>query len=223
MSIIGKLSQDVKDHLQRNAGELSRIEGNILSRVGGKEIKTFYITSCGVSEGKTTVAISMAYALSTKANLKVLLVEGNLHRPKIHTLFHVNNVNGLAGLFLSNTDYKGVLIKTEYENLTIIPQTSKVFNTLELFRTDKFKDKLHALRKEFDYIIFDGHSIFSSSDATFVARYFDGVIFVVECEKTKWGIVREAKEKVEIAGGNVLGIVLNKRKYYIPKILYGKI
>lgn len=223
MNKIGELSQEIKDYLKGNLHELSKVEGNILSSAKGKEVKTIYVTSCGDAEGKTITALSLAYALAARSNLKVLLVDGNLHAPQIYKLFHVEGVCGLADLLLSTTGYEEAFRKTEYESLTIVPHGNKVSSTTEVFRTDKFKDRLDALRQKFDYVIFDGHAVFSSSDAAIIARYFDGIVFVVECEKTNWAMFRDAREKLEMAGGSVLGVVLNKRKYYIPKILYGKI
>jgi capsular exopolysaccharide synthesis family protein len=223
MSEIGKLSQSLKSLLMDNIGELSSVQANLLSASSDKDIKTLFITSCYALEGKTISAISMAYGLSTNANAKVLLVDGNPYSPKIHELFNVNRSPGLSDMLLSKAEYNELLIRTEYENLAIIPNGTKVSNMIDIFRSETFKDKLNFLKQRVDYLILDGPSVLSSSDASVISKHFDGVILVVECEKTRWEVVQLAKDRIDKIGGNILGIILNRRKYYIPKALYGKI
>ena len=219
----GILDKKLKSLITENFKELSSVEGNLLSVARGKDVKTFFITSCHPSEGKTVSAISMAYALATQAKTRVLLIDGNFHSPKIHELFSVNIVPGLSDLLLSNFDFSGLMKKTEYENLMIMSNGTDLSDKLNFFELGMLKDKLDPLRQRFDYIIVDGYSVFGSLDPSHIIKYFDGIIFVVECEKTRWEVLQQAKEKINNVGGNIVGAVLNKRKYYIPKKLYGKI
>jgi capsular exopolysaccharide synthesis family protein len=220
---VATLSLNIKGLFTRYSSELSTIEGNLLAQSKNKEIKTIYITSCFAREGKTISALSMAYALSCKANFRVLLVDGNLHSPKIREFFNVDNKYGLSDIIVSDLDYNTAIIETEFKNLMIMTHGNEALDTIEAFREGKFEEMLYALKKEFDYVVFDGYHVFGSSDVSVIAKYFDGLVFVVECEKTKWDMLQEAKEKIEMVGGNILGVVLNKRKHYIPKALYGKI
>ena len=80
-----------------------------------------------------------------------------------------------------------------------------------------------SLRSRFDYVFFDTGPVLNSSDVALMARHFDGVIVVVECERTKWEVLELAKAKIVNVNGKILGVVLNKRQYYIPAGLYGKI
>jgi protein-tyrosine kinase len=88
------------------------------------------------------------------------------------------------------------------------------------FNEDALKARLGEVREQFDYVIFDGNSVFGSSEVVSFAKHFDAVVLVVECEKTKWEVLQMASEKIQKAGGDVLGVVLNKRKYYIPDSIY---
>ena len=224
MGIVGKLSQDMISLMLQNARELASIEGNILSSARDKEIRTMYVTSCKAKEGKTVSAISMAYTLSNKTNFKVLLIEGNLYYPKLSESFNVNNSYGFSDLIASDMDLNDVLIKTEHDNLNLITHGSQKSHTLDVVRLNAFFcNKFNAVKQKFNYVIFDGCSVFGFSDLPIIARHFDGILFAVECEQTKWEMFQQAKEKVELAGGHILGAVMNKRKLYIPKMLYGKI
>ena len=207
--------------LTRNLKELSTVEGNILSI--NKDIKTIYVTSCSNLEGKTTAALSMAYAMSMNGHAKVLLVDGNLSFPKIHELFGIEIAPGLTNLMDPEIDLNSVLTPTKYTNLTVMPAGSHSSEETDLRRENFLEETLGRLSGYFDCIIFDGCSVLESSDATVVTSSFDGTVLVIECEKTKWEVVQMVTGKIKMIGGSVLGTVLNKRKYYIPRSLYGKI
>ncbi len=221
MSEVGILTQNLKNYLIQSPGELSSLEGNIVSAAEDKKIKSILVTSCHPSEGKTVSAISMAYSLSTIFNSRVLLVDGHFNAPKIHEFFHLNIEPGLTNLLTSRNVFDEVVRPTEFDNLNVIPCGSKVDNMFDIFKKT-FKEQMLSLADVNDYLIFDGYPVLGSTDISATLRYFDGIILVIECEKTRWEIVRMAKEKIEKAGGNILGTVLNRRKFYIPKAIYGK-
>ena len=219
---IGVLSKDLKDMLKKNLSNLCAIKGNLLSLSKNSEVKTILITSSNPSEGKTISAVSMAYGLA-ELKSRVLLVDGNLRCPAIHKYFNVDISPGLTDLALSDVSNIEAERETEYDCLTIMPAGEKVYHSIDIFKSNSFRKKLDDLRQTYDYIIFDGHSVLISSDVSIIANNFDGIIMVVQCEKTKINTFQEAKQKLSKLGGNVLGTVLNRRQYYIPKTLYGYI
>ena len=223
MSEIGILNHNIINLINGNSKELSTIEGNIVSVSAGREVKTILITSCAPLEGKTVSAISIAYTLAAEANAKVVLVDGNFNSPKIYELFDIKATPGLSDLLTDKADYRDIIRNTEYKNLSIIPHGSDMAKKLDFFDLNVLRNKLEILRKEFDHVIIDGQSLSGSSDISLISKYFDGIVFVVECEKTRWEVLQQAKEKINNSGGKILGVVLNKRIYYIPGRLYGKI
>src|SRR4029453_15104045 len=82
---------------------------------------------------------------------------------------------------------------------------------------------LAELGSTHDYVVVDGSDCSRSSDVSQVARVFDAVVLVIECEKTSWEVVQQAADGVRKSGGRLLEAVLNKRRYYIPRRLYGKV
>jgi protein-tyrosine kinase len=224
MNAVGVLNENLKSAIFKNLKELSTIEGNIASFATDKQpIKTILVTSCSPLEGKTVSSISMALALSIEANAKVVLIEGNMSSPRIHELFNIDTVPGLSDLLISRSNLNEIMRKTEFKNLTIIPSGSDISKKLDVFETERLQDLIGSLKKDFDYVIVDGQSVSGSSDVSIISKYFDGIVFVVECEKTRWEVLQQSKEKIKGVGGNILGVVLNKRIYYIPEKLYGKI
>jgi protein-tyrosine kinase len=224
MNAVGVLNENLKSAIFKNLKELSTIEGNIASFASDKQfIKTILVTSCSPLEGKTVSAISMALALSIEANAKVVLIEGNMSSPRIHEMFNVDNVPGLSDLLISRSNLSEIMRPTEFKNLTIITAGSDISKKLDVFETETLQNLIVSLKKDFDYVIVDGQSVSGSSDVSIISKYFDGVVFVVECEKTRWEVLQQSKEKIKGVGGKILGVVLNKRIYYIPEKLYGKI
>lgn len=216
----GKLQENIKEILVKAHNELLAIKGNLISSARGREIKTILVTSSKLAEGKTISAINLAFGLS-ETNDKVALLDVNLHNPCLHKIFNVSNSPGLSDFLMSNNGFNEKFLRgTEYRRLSVMPCGTKTEYLVDLYKTETFKGKLDSIKQNFDYVILDGPSILSSSDVQLIASNVDGIIIVVECEKTKWEVVQQAKAKLDNVNGNILGIVMNKRQYYIPEKFY---
>jgi protein-tyrosine kinase len=217
------LSSELNRIIGENQTLLSSLEGDLLSTACGKPVKTILVTSCRPQEGKTTSAAAMAHALATTAGKKVILVDAHLSAPKIHDLFGVKKNPGLTDFLLARSSKEEVIQSTEIDRLKVMTCGTPSANPVELFHSEGFSSKLAILCSQFDYVIFDAGPVLTSSDTALMAKHFDGVIIVAECEKTKWEVLELAKTKITNVNGKILGVVLNKRQYYIPAGLYGKI
>ncbi len=207
------------DKILEHAGSLSSLQGSLLSAANGKSIQSMLVTSGRDSEGKSTVAIGLATALVRQANAKVLLVDANFRRPALAELFGLSVAPGLTE-FLSGSPEEQVIQKTDEPRLSLLTAGSGG-SIAELL--SKLPERLSALCGGFDYVIFDGDSTLTSSEAVLLARHVDGIVLVAECEQTKREILSLCKKKLIRLGGQVLGVVLNKRQFYIPGALYGKV
>ena len=125
----GVLHKKLKTLLNRNLSELCAIKGNLLGVTKDKEIKAILITSSKPTEGKTVSAISMAYGL-TESGAKVLLIDGNLRSPYLHSLFNVDCTPGLTDLITSDAKYYEVLRKTEWESLYVMPSGKNIYYSI---------------------------------------------------------------------------------------------
>jgi Mrp family chromosome partitioning ATPase len=97
-------------------------------------------------------------------------------------------------------------------------QTSMITpRTLESAKGGAFWE---PLKKRFEFIIVDSPPVTRFPDGPAIVSQVDGVILIVEAEKTPWRVALAVKEKIIKHGGNILGIVFNKRKYYIPQFIY---
>jgi len=217
---------NIKDYIKKlfvnQWGEFYSIKGRLAGASKNREIKSILVTSCYAGEGKTTAAVSMAMALSDEEKSKVLLVDGNFRAPKLHELFGVSSSPGFSDIFTAQ-NASLTLKETAKDSLVVVSNGAPVSNPLEILSSPVFGKQLRALAESVDNIIVDGTSILEFSDIPAIAEYFDGIVLVVECEKTRLEVVREGMGRIESAGGHLLGVVLNKRNYYIPKAIYGKV
>ena len=125
---------------------------------------------------------------------------------------------------MTNGDKPGFYIKkVEPGNLSVITAGSKLTGAVSLFESERFNKFLTAVRAVYDYIILDGPPVPSFSEARVICSKVDGVVLVVEAGKTREQVAVRAKKELEEAGGKVLGMVLNRRKYYIPEWIYKRL
>lgn len=217
----GKLPDTIKARLVKNTREMSMVEGNILG--AGKGARTMFVTSSFKGEGKTISALSLAYGLTLNGSSTVLLMDGNSAAPQMHQLFQVDGAPGFTEFLQGGHQLSDLIRGTEFRNMAIMPYGSSGLDLSAVLKGGLLRERMAQLQEHFDYIIMDGCALMGSSEVSVLANQFDGVVLVVECEKTKWEVVQGAVERLRLLNGRVLGVVLNKRRYYIPKALYGKI
>lgn len=217
------LSESLLSILQRNEKEQSLFVGQISLANREQGIQSILVTSANNFEGKTVTALSMAYAVSTLHNEKVLLIDGNLRYSAIHKLFNIAESPGFTDFVLNGGDSANFFYEIPDGKLAVMPAGTKVAKLNAVYDGTVFKARMEDLKSRFNYVIYDGHSVLNFADTTIIARFFDTIVLVAECEKTKYDVLTQAKSKLEHVGGNIWGVVLNKRKFYIPRILYGKI
>ncbi|MBF0608614.1 MAG: polysaccharide biosynthesis tyrosine autokinase [Magnetococcales bacterium] len=217
------LAEKTLSLIKKNGKEQSIFDGHLTCASREQGYRKILVTSANNLEGKTITAISIAYTISKSSYDSVLLVDGNIHKPAIHKLFDTVNTPGLTDYLIDRQQYDDSIQMTEYGNLSIMSSGSEISNPNHLYDVAIFDERINRLKNDFKYIIYDGHSVLTYPDTSIIASYFDAIVMVVECEKTKYDVMAQAKDKLEAVGGKVWGIVMNKRKFYIPRFLYGKI
>jgi len=200
--------------IQRSMGELSLIEGN-LRRVK-HDLATIYVTSCFGREGKTTAALYTAYGLAETAHRRVLLVDTNGDRPALHTLLDQGHEPGLREVLAGQVELADAIIPTAHGELYFLPAGKGPL----VLHEAAGKNLMKILRAAFDMVVLDGKSALSSSTPSNMATLVDAFIIVVECESTKWEVLQLAREKLTTVGAASVAVVLNKRKFYIPRAIY---
>lgn len=191
-------------------------------------LRTLVVTSASPSDGKTSVVANLATVLAQNSK-KVVIVDSDLRRPRLHKIFSLSNRLGLSDYFLRPADQlTGVIKKTKIEGLSIITSGSLPPNPSELLNSARMMEVVKLLSTHFDTLIMDTPPLLAVTDALVLAPRVDGVILVMDPTKTKRGEIRHAIEQLQRVNANLLGVVLNNIKirrsqyYYNRSYYYGK-
>lgn len=192
------------------------VRTNIMFSVMKKGCKKIVVSSASPNEGKTTTTVNLAIAFA-QAEQRVLLIDGDLRKPKIHNYFSVPNAPGLTN-YMSSTistsrrdkvDLFDVIHSTDYDNLSILCSGSIPPNPAELLGSELMADFLDVIGKNFDYIIIDSPPINVVSDALPVIRESDGVVLVVRSNQTTHPDIQRAIASLEFIDAKILGFIVN--------------
>jgi len=174
--------------------------------------KVILISSSRMQEGKSTTAANLAVTLVQSEN-KVMVIDCDLRRPKIHKLFGLDNTSGLTDVLTKDEDRKTICNHIEaIDGLDIITSGQTPPLPSELLDSKKMAKMIGELREEYDYIIIDSPPILSVSDATILSKIADAVILVVASNETHVDAIATAKRALDKVEANLIGTVLTKAK-----------
>ncbi|MDE5983759.1 MAG: CpsD/CapB family tyrosine-protein kinase [Eubacterium sp.] len=190
------------------------IRANIMFSVMKKGCKRIVVTSSVPGEGKTTTTVNLAVSIS-QTDQKVLLIDGDLRKPKIHQYFSVPNAPGLTNYLgdkisgKRTADLFSVIHPTEYENLCVLCSGSIPPNPAELLGSELMADFLDDVSQDFDYVIIDTPPVNVVSDCLPLIRESDGVLVVVRSNKSTHPELQRALSALEFIDAKILGFVVN--------------
>lgn len=191
-----------------------------------KPLKKIVITSSNPEEGKSVVAANLAISIASTGS-KVLLIDADLRRPRVHKLFFLENYKGLSSLLAGDLKMDDVANETPVENLYVITSGPIPPNPAEILGSAKMNQFIEKASSVYDMIIFDSPPVNTVADASILSSIADGVILVVEAGVTAREAAILAKEQLEKINARILGVVLNKAKqssegYYYYYYYYGE-
>jgi capsular exopolysaccharide synthesis family protein len=200
------------------------IRTNIMYSVAHKGCKRIVISSSEENEGKSTSAVNIAISLA-QTNLRVLLIDTDLRKSKIHLFFELNNAPGVTQVLTDMASPEEVIRTTSYANLDVITAGATPPNPSELLAGDTFAEWLDQLSERYDYIVIDTSPINVVSDALPVIKKSDGVVLMVRSGRTTYPALEKAVQSLQLIDAKILGCVLNgvdvqSRRY--GKYGYGK-
>lgn len=194
------------------ADPIKLIRAQIQSRMEQTGGNSLLVTSIGPGEGKTFTAVNLAVSFSHEVNRTLLLVDADLRNPSVHRCFGIEADRGLSDHLLRGVDLSDLLLNPGLPRLTILPGGAPIANSTELLGAPKMGSLVEEMKRRYAnrFLIFDGSPLLTSADALVFSRFVDGILLVVEAEKTSRKNFRRALEL--LAGKPVLGVVVNKSK-----------
>lgn len=184
-------------------------------------VKIIAVTSSVNGEGKTITAINLAISMANDLNKKsVLLIDADLRRSKISKYLGFSTESGLSEAVANGTQINDILINFGVENLTLLPAGKTPHNPAEILGSSKMRNLITLLKAKYDYIIIDTPPIIPVTDAGLIGAQADGVLMVIQANKTQRGIVKHAKTLLTQAHAKILGYTLTNIQYHIPEYIY---
>lgn len=182
----------------------------LLSAAGGAP-RTLLVTSSQPGEGKTTTAVNMAMILA-KTGAKVLVIDGDMRRPRLHSIFDLDNSSGLSSLLASKMSEKEMMAAIrhhESSGLYVLPSGRVPPNPAELLASGQLRVLMKVLEDSFDNVVIDSPPVASFTDGVLLSSVADGVLLVVHGGSASRHIVRRSKQLLTDVGAKIFGVVLN--------------
>lgn len=203
-----KIKGIVEDRHIQEAFE--KLQVNVGLAFVDKKLQVLQVTSSIQDEGKTTATVNLAYSYANRG-FKVLVVDLDLRRPKLHRNFDLPNEKGIVD-YAAGTCKKEDLIKHTKYGIDVIFTGSKTPYPAKVLESELIKSLLEEGKQIYDYIILDTPPVSVVVDPILVSKYVDGVLFIVRAEKTKKAVIKESLKILENAQANIIGLVLTSVK-----------
>ncbi len=173
-----------------------------------RELNILLVTSAGPKEGKSTTAANLAIAMA-QAGKKVVLMDADLRRPVVHSIFGLKKDNGLTNYMMGAIKFEDMIQKTFLDNLFLITSGALPPNPSELLASKKMEEVLDKLRNEFDLVVIDTPPVIAVTDAAVLSTKVDGTILVVASGQTNRDALARAHAVLESVDSGLLGTLLN--------------
>ncbi len=171
-------------------------------------------------EGVSTVAREFAITAAKRLGKKVLILDAACHNPVQHLYFEISHKYSWKEV-LSNGDLvESACYHAGVTNLYLAPIFADTAAKQQAYLEQANTELFNELKKEFDLIVVDSAPASVSAESMTMARNVDGLILVIEAERTRWQVAANARDTIQKNGGKVCGVVLNKRRYHIPDKIY---
>jgi capsular exopolysaccharide synthesis family protein len=180
----------------------------VLFTARGAPPKVIVVTSAVAAEGKTVGSLNLATALAG-AGSRVLLLEADLRHPRCHQILGVEGGRGLSGVLAGEEELESVIRALETPPLFFVPAGPVPRNPADLLSSPRMHQALERLRSQYDFVIVDTPPVLPVTDAVVLAREADAVVLMVRGHGTAGALVREARDRLLMAGAPLLGVVVN--------------
>jgi len=189
----------------------------------GERPRAVVFAGIELGDGCSRICANTAKTLARNTAGSVCLVDANLRSPSLAQFFGVTNHHGLSDALRQQGTIRNFTQQLRPDNLWLLSCGSVATDSPSLLSSDRLKELLAQLRKEFDYALINVSAVSLDGAATLWGPLVDGVILVVEANLTRREVARKAKESLESANVRLLGAVLNNRTFPIPETIYRNI
>ena len=199
----------VHTHPMSAAAECARtIRTNLAFMVASRPVQAFVVTSASPREGKTTIATNVAISIA-QSGRRVLLVDTDLRRPRLHRAFGIGSARGITSILVGADKLEDVVESSPVPGLDLLPCGPVPPNPAELLHSVGFQQFLKDVVTKYDQVIFDSPPLGAVTDAAVLAPQLGGVLLVVRAGTTTRDALRSALRQLADVGAHVIGAVAN--------------
>jgi capsular exopolysaccharide synthesis family protein len=178
-------------------------------------LRSLVVTSSGPADGKTTTSSNVA-ATFAQQGMRVVLVDCDLRRPRIHEVFGLEKEPGLSQLILGFNGMEDVIRPSGIENLSVISSGTPPPNPSELLGSERMLAVLRELGSRFDLMVLDTPPVLLAPEAAVLAAGADGVVLVARAGSTQRAAAQDAAQQLHTVGAHLVGSVLNDPDAKLP-------
>jgi succinoglycan biosynthesis transport protein ExoP len=195
------------------------IRTNILFMSPDRPLLTMVVTSPSPQEGKTTTAINLGVTMA-EAGGRVLIIDTDMRRPRLHRSFGVPNQTGISTVIVGKVTLQEAIKRTDVPNLDVLPCGPVPPNPSELLHTERFRAVLADCAKLYDRIILDSPPTSAVTDPAVLGNLADGVVLVVKAGETTRDAAMHARQQLVTAKARLFGVVVNAIDFSNPAYGY---
>lgn len=193
----------------RISEQFKTIRANIQILLGDERKNILLFTATKKSDGNTTLIANLAVSIAQQRE-RVLLIDGNLRRPGVHSIFKVSNNVGLTDVLTEKSQLEEAITPTDIAGLDLLTSGSVKENPAELIGLKSMRNLLRVMKNRYDYVLVDSPSILEAAETRILANRCEGVVLIVNKQKTALESAIEAKKILDFANVKLLGVVMNK-------------
>jgi len=193
------------------AESYKKLRTSVLLSFSDRPPKTLLVTSSLPSEGKTTAVINTGLVMA-QTGAKVLLIDGDLRRPSLHSILGIENERGLTTILSSDfSEAEALSMITQYQDssLYVLPAGPTPDNPAELLGSERMRGLITTLHSTFSHVIIDSPPITFFTDAVLISSLVDGVLMIVRGPKSPRQVARHSVQSLDGVGAPILGVILN--------------
>lgn len=182
------------------------------SKLNDKPLKTILITSSTPQEGKTTISSNLAGSFA-QANKRTLIIDCDLRKPRLHTMFNASRYPGLIDHLFGQVTLDEIIRESEINNLYYITSGTIPPNPSEMLSSDQMQAFLNDIKERFDIVVLDSPPVVAVTDSEIISRYVDATILVASSEKTELVMLEKSVQLIKNENSSFIGAVLNNFSY----------
>jgi capsular exopolysaccharide synthesis family protein len=198
-----------KDPTSAAAEACRSIRTNLMFLSAEKEVHVLVVTSPGPQDGKTTAAISLAVTMA-QGGARVLLVDTDMRKPRVHRAFGLKSDRGLSTVMMGDAALADVICHSEVPNLDVLPCGPTPPNPAELIHTERFRQILEQCKRDYARVVLDSPPAGFVTDPAILGNLADGVVLVVRAGHTTREAVSFARRQLSDARARILGVIINR-------------